>query len=137
MPLRILQEGADEKGNSSSPFCARSCTTPSLDASIGHATAFPPRRCRRKRQFIGTFLCPQLYDPVPKCLYRPRHRISPKKVPTKMMFNRLFWKSQLKPLFAVNPPCTPSEGVRDAHHCCGYPESHFNEFTSGCTLNFN
>lgn len=45
-------------------------------------------RCRRKRQFIVTFLCPQLYDPVPRCLYRPYHSISSKKVPTKMTFNR-------------------------------------------------
>lgn len=45
--LRI-PKGADEKGNSSSPFGARRCATPSLDASIAHASAFPPRRCRRK-----------------------------------------------------------------------------------------
>ena len=88
MSPRVLQKGADEKGNSSSPFCARSCTTPSLDASIAHASACPLRRCRRKWQFIVTFLCPQLYDPVPRCLYRPYHSISSKKVPTKMTFNR-------------------------------------------------
>ena len=88
MPQHFHQEGADEKGNSSSPFCARSCTTPSLDTSIGYATAFPPRRCRRKRQFIGTFLRPPLYDPVPRCLYRPCLCVSSKKVPTKMTFNR-------------------------------------------------
>ena len=45
-------------------------------------------RCRRKRQFIVTFLCPQLYDPVPRCLYRPCLCVSSKKVPTKMTFNR-------------------------------------------------
>ena len=32
---------------------------------------------------------------------------------------------------------TPSEGVVDAHLRCGYQESYFNEFTSGCTLFFN
>ena len=70
-------EGADESGVSSSPSGNRSRGTPSVSFSVGLVTAFPRRRCRRKRRFIGTFRQSQPWYPVRRLLCRPCHRIPP------------------------------------------------------------
>ena len=95
----LLEEGADKSGFSSSPSGTRNCATPSIGPSAGHTSALRSRRCRRKRRFIVTFRCPQLWDSVHRPFCRPYLRAPFMKVPTKAAFHRHL------PAFAAVRPC--------------------------------